>query len=332
MDCNATNIRILIQLFLSERNQTMIRKMILALTAAIALTAWASAKPGTWGKENPVNENEAKAPAAMLNQWLNEFTAAYQQRDGEAMDELLKRFDDVKQNHPAAPRIEKWMASVQEAYKDQDIQKMGKLLDNAHQLRERMRERSVQNQNRRPGQNQEDLGPQGRQMRGRDGDFRGRGFGPQRGMDAVPYGQDRGRGYGRPDRVGPYAQTPGNDRAFEGRAPRFNARRPMESDMRPDGFDGGRFRGPTNDDRMGPRTQNRFQRPQAQGDMDTNRMMPPRRPYDESDRQGYSPAPFERPNFDRQRMRRPQYGPRNDDVRPDMDRRRTDNMPPDFWG
>jgi hypothetical protein len=291
----------------------MSRKMILILVAAMALTAWVSAKPGTWGKENPANENETKAPAAMLNQWLNDFTAAYQQRDGEKMDELIKRFEGARQQFPAAPRFEKWMTNVKEAYEDQDIQKMGRLLDNAQQIHERMRDRFGPNQNRRWGQNQEGPGPEGRQMRG-DRDFRGRGFDQQRDMDARPY-----------------AQMPGDDRAFQGRRPRFNPRQPMDSDRRPEGSFDGRFREQTRDDRMGPRMRDRFQRPQAQGDMNTNRMMPPRRPYDESDRQGYSPAPFERPNFDRQRMRRQQYGPRNDDMRPDIDRRQTDNMPPDFW-
>jgi hypothetical protein len=70
----------------------MIRKMILALTAIAVLAAWAAAKPGTWGKESPVHENEAKAPAAATNQWLNEFSADYQQCDSEKMDELVKRF------------------------------------------------------------------------------------------------------------------------------------------------------------------------------------------------------------------------------------------------
>jgi hypothetical protein len=293
--------------------------MILALTAIVALTAWVSAKPGTWGKENPVTENEAKAPAAAMNRWLNEFSAACKQRDGEKMDELMKRFEGARKNYPAAPRLEKWMGSVKEAYEAQDTQKMDKLLDNAQQMRERTRERFGQNQNRRRGQNEQGFVPQGRQMRGRGGDLRGRGFGAPRDIDARLHGQNRRQGHGRPDLVGPYARTPGNDRAFEGWAPRFNARRPMESDMRPDGFDGGRFRGPVNGDRMGPRMRNRFQRPQAQGDMNTNRMMPPRRPYDESDRQGYSPAPFERRDFDRQRMHRPQYGPRNK------------NVPRDFW-
>jgi hypothetical protein len=297
----------------------MFRKMILALTAVVALTAWASAKPGTWGKEQPQDKSQAKTPAAMLNQWLNEFTAAYQQRDGEKMDELIKRFEGARQEFPAAPRFDKWMANVKEAYEAQDIQKMGRLLDNAQQIRERMRERFRQNQNRWQDRNEEGFRPEGRQMRGRDGDFRGRGFDPQRDMDARPYGQDRGRGYGRPDRADPYAQMPGDDRAFEDRESRFNTRRPMDSDMRPDGYADGRFRGPTNDDRMDPRMRDRIERPQAQGDMDTNRMMSPRRFYDESDRPYYGP----RQDFDRQgfgpRMRHPQYGPRNEDV------------PRDFW-
>jgi hypothetical protein len=316
----------------------MFRKMILALTAAVALTAWVSAKPGTWGKEQPRDENQAKAPGAMFNRWLNEFSAAYQQRDGEKMDELLKRFEGAKQEFPAAPRLEKWMGNVKEAYEAQDIQKMGRLLDNAQQIRERMRERFGRNQNRWQDRNEEGFGPEGRPMRGPDGDFRGRGFGPQRDMDARPYGQDRGPGYGRPERMGPDAQMPEDNRAFEGRGPRFDARRPMNSDMRPDGFAGGRFRGPTNDDRMGPRMRERFEQPRFESDVNYKRMMQPRRFYDDSDRSNYDPAPYGRPDFDRQRfdrpMRRPQYGPRNDDMQPDMyrDRRpQADNGTGDFW-
>jgi len=194
----------------------MFRKTILALIAAVALTAWVSAVPGTWGKEQPQKDSEVKAPGAMFKQWLHEFSAAYEQRDGEKMDGLLKQFDSAKQNFPAAPRMDKWMANVKEVYEAQDVEKMGRLLDNAQQMRERMRERFGQNQNR-PGRNEEGFGPQGRQMRGRDGDFRGRGFGQQRDIDARPYGQEQGRGFGRPDRMRPEARMPGDDRAFDGR-------------------------------------------------------------------------------------------------------------------
>ncbi len=197
----------------------MNRKMILALTAAIALAAWVSAKPGTWGKENPVNENEAKAPAAMLNQWLNEFTAAYEQRDGEAMDELLKQFEGAKSEFPAAPRFEKWMAGVQEAYKGQDIRKMGRLLDNAHQLRERMRERFGRNQGRRGPENATDFRPDRRAMRG---------FGDRSQERMAPRArQFEPQGFGRRGGIP-------EDRWYDGRHPqRFDAERPMQPQWGP---------------------------------------------------------------------------------------------------
>lgn len=146
----------------------MFRKMMLALTAIVALAAWASAKPGTWGKEAPVNETESKAPAVKFNLWLSEFSKAYEQRDSEAMDELLKRFEAVKEDRPAAPRIEKWMDNVRQAYKEEDIQKMGRLLDNAQQLRERMRQHPGRNPNRRGRENANEFRPDRRPMRGFD--------------------------------------------------------------------------------------------------------------------------------------------------------------------
>jgi len=106
--------------------------------------------------------------------------------------------------------------------------------------------------------------------------------------------------------------------------------------VRPDGFDGGRFRGQMDFDRTAPRMRERFARPQFDGQRNDDRMTPSRRPNDESDRPNYNPVPYERRDFDRQgfgpRMQRPQMGPRYDDMRPDMDRnRQIDNESGNFW-
>jgi hypothetical protein len=303
----------------------MPRKMILILVAAGAMTACAFAAPGTWGKEQPKDENQAKAPAAMFNQWLNEFTAAYEQRDGEKMNDLLKRLEEAKQEFPAAPRLEKWMVNVKEAYEKQDVQKMGGLLDNAHQIRERMRERFNQNPNRQRGENAEGIRPEGRQARQR--------------YDGAS-GPGRGYGYGRPDRVRPYADRPEENRTFEGRMPGFNPRRPMEPQMRPEGFAPGRFRGPMEDNQMTPRMRDRYERPQLDGGMRYGRMAPSasQRPYGELDRPEYGPAPLGRPEFDRPRfsppMRHPQSGPRYEDMQPEGYRDPQPQeriVPRDFW-
>lgn len=174
----------------------MFRKMIAAFMIVSATAAWTSAKPGTWGKEPAADEKQSTAPAAAMNRWLNEFTSAYQQRDGEKMNELIKRFESDRQESPAAPRLDKWIGKVKQAYDQQDIRKMGRLVDNAHQLRERMKERMIQNRNRRMGQRADALGPQRQQMRGFGGQFEDRMAQRPRGFNRQPIGAQNDFGPG----------------------------------------------------------------------------------------------------------------------------------------
>jgi hypothetical protein len=242
----------------------MLKKMII-IAIATATAVWVFAEPGTWGKETPTAEKEAKAPAIQFRLWLNDFRAAYEQRDGEKMGQLIKGFEDKQKELPDMPRIEKWLTNVKAAYQEQDVQKMGQLLENANRVRERIRERFQQNANGRRDRGDENFGERGRRFDGPQG----QGFGApgdrpdldrQRGYDRQRDNFRSGNNEGRPEEFRSRGGMPG-DGAFEGpRAMRrFEPQRPMRSEYGPEGF---MPREPMGYGRMMPRRQDGYERPE----------------------------------------------------------------------
>ena len=334
----------------------MFRKIILPLILLVSLLSWAIAKEGTWGKEAPKNEKEVKTPAVRFNRWLNEFTAAYEQRDGEKMGQLIKKFEEAEKDLPAAPRMEKWLANVKQTYQDEDIQKMGRLLDNAQQRRQRMVERFQPGQDQR--QNLRGEGPRGprqelrgqgprdaeaapfrrqeslRRGRGRD-EFAGpQGEGSGRDFQARPFGPERGRGLGRSENARPYADMPRGGGQFEGQMPRFEGERPMRPEWR-----AWRFapREPMKYGQMPPRRGDEFGRPDFAP-----------RPQGRMEQPGFGPGPMARGEFSRPDFGTAPQGPMGErfapPMRPQFDRRYYDGqnsrrgwqrrdrvVPRDFW-
>ncbi|MEN6308754.1 MAG: hypothetical protein ABFD91_13485 [Anaerohalosphaeraceae bacterium] len=149
------------------------RITIVAILVALALPVLAAPEQerGTWGKEKapaaPAEPQREQTPAMQLNRWLNEFNAAYENRDGEKMERLLDRLDAVKSKMPEMPRFDNWVGEVKEAYKAEDVEKMGSLLERANHFRQALNTQLQQGRRMRQGQGQrEGFAPdQGEQQR-----------------------------------------------------------------------------------------------------------------------------------------------------------------------
>jgi hypothetical protein len=296
----------------------MFKKMII-IAIATAAAVWVFAEPGTWGKETPAAQKEAKAPVIQFHRWLNNFRAAYEQRDGEKMEQLIKDVESKQKEMPAMPRIEKWLTKVKAAYQEQDAKKMGQLLDNADRMREQIRGRIGQNMMARRGRGDENFGaPGNRPELGRN-----RSYNRQR--DNFRSGDNEGR----PEE---FRSRSGMPRGGEFEGPRamrrFEPRRPMRFDeYGPEGF---APREPMGYGRMMPRRQDGNERPRdlapmfndgpgRQGRGPMNGRFAPRGPM----RRRFAP------------QMRPGYGPRYDGPRnypqdrPSQEYDRT--VPRDFW-
>ncbi|MBM4102539.1 MAG: hypothetical protein FJ263_00610 [Planctomycetes bacterium] len=301
----------------------MFKKMII-IAIATAAAVWVFAAPGTWGKETPAAEKEAKAPTVQFGRWLNDFRAAYEQRDGEKMDQLIKGIEARQKEMPAMPQIEKWLGKIKGAYQAQDAKKMGQLLDNADRMREQIRGRIGQNMMARRGRGDENFGERGRRLDG-------------------PRGQDFGAPGDRPDfgRQRGYNRQRDNFRSgdTEGRPEQFRFRGGMPG--------AGEFEGPRAMRRFEPQRPMRFdeygpQRFAPREPMGYGRMMPRRQDGNERPR-GLAPMFNDGPGrHDRRPMNgrfaprmRPEYGPRYDGPRnypqdrPSQEYDRT--VPRDFW-
>jgi hypothetical protein len=277
-------------------------KKIIIIVIATATAVWVFAEPGTWGKETPTAEKEAKAPAVQFNRWLKDFRAAYELRDGEKMGLLIKAIEDKQKDMPDMPRVEKWLTNVKETYESQDVQKMGRLLDNAGQMRDRVRERFQQNRDGQQGRGDGNFGERGRRIdapRGRGADaFADRGSGPadfnrQRGNDRQRDDFGPGNNDRRPEEFRSRGEMPANGE-FEGPRPmrRFEPQRPMRPEFGPEGFA----------PRFAPRDSARFDR------MDL-------RPYSRADQPGFAPrfqdnGRMERPEWNSRPMIRGEFGRR----------------------
>jgi hypothetical protein len=225
----------------------MLKKMVL-ITITVVTAAWAFAEPGTWGKEAPEAKDakEMKAPAAQFNHWLKDFRAAYQQRDGEKMGQLIKDIEDKQKDMPDMPRVEKWLANVKETYEAQDVQKMDKLLDSANQIRERIRERFQENRDGRQERNNENFGQRDERFAGPRGrgadDFADNDSRPMNRMDRRD-GDDRRQddfGFrGQDNRQGEFRDHRGAPMGGEFEGPRrlrqMDSRRPMQPQFEQDG-------------------------------------------------------------------------------------------------
>lgn len=290
-------------------------KKIIIIAIATATAVWVFAEPGTWGKETPAAEKEAKAPAIQFHRWLNDFRAAYEQRDGEKMGQLIKGFEDKQKDMPDMPRLEKWLTNVKAAYQEQDVQKIGQLLENADRVRERIRERFQQNANGRRDRGDENFGERGRR-----------------------FDDSQGRNFGAPEDRPDFDRQRGNNRQRDNFRSGDNEGRPEEFRSRGGMPRGGEFEGPRAMRRFEPQRPMRFDEYGPEGfaprePMGYGRMMPRRQ--DGYERPGQGPAP-QGPMRQRFAPRmRPEYGPRYDRPRNYPQDPRSQEyertVPRDFW-
>ncbi len=231
---------------------------ITAILVMLALPVLAASDPqtGTWGKPKaPAAPEGMREPAIQLNRWLDEFNAAYENRDGEKMERLLDRLDAIKSKMPEMPRFDNWINDVKEAYRAEDVEKMGTLLEKANSFRESLNAQLQQGRRMRQGQGPREgiAADQDQQPRPVEQLRRMRQLRQQRQLQDQP---------DRPfDNAAPLAeqpQTPGRGgRAFGGQGRDMDARGPQAVPFRGQQFRQG-LRGPQErPDAEGPMMQNR---------------------------------------------------------------------------
>lgn len=240
----------------------MFKKITLtAILIALALPVLAAPEQerGTWGK--PKSPAAAAAPGGMrepafqLNRWLDEFNAAYENRDGEKMERLLDRLDAIKSKMPEMPRFDNWINDVKEAYQAEDVEKMGALLEKANSFRESLNAQLQQGRRMRQGQGPREgiAADQDQQPRPAEQLRRMRQLRQQRQLQDQP---------DRPfDNAAPLAEQPQvfgrGGRAFGGQGRDMDARGPQAAPFRGQQFRPG-LRGPQDrPDAEGPMMQNR---------------------------------------------------------------------------